>query len=184
MINILTPPSTFSPATSSLSRHTALEAPHQSRKAAYGRQILQKEDIGLLGRPGWMGHATAALAGSGPSLRNGGQHGVQFDARSNSVTHKASSVYQAKAVPSALINPARQSGALPAQHPPNVPYQPSSPVKAPVFEALGTETDGADSSDQIVSYLQIPASINGSKGSLSDFAAQVRSRSSTNWGLC
>lgn len=52
-------------------------------------------------------------------------------------------------------------------------YQPSSPVLAPEFEAIADEAPTDENANQIVSYLQIPPTINNSKGSLSDFAAQV-----------
>ena len=55
------------------------------------------------------------------------------------------------------------------------PSLPPSPTKTQARdEGNEVETENSDGASQIAGYLQIPSSINSSKGSLAEFAAQVR----------
>ena len=68
---------------------------------------------------------------------------------------------------------AAASAGKPIAAAPPVTYPPSSPVHAPEFEALNDDETTDGSPNPIATYLQIPSSINDSKGSLSEFAAQI-----------
>ena len=69
-----------------------------------------------------------------------------------------------------------QGGKVPvpvARHVPGSSSQPSSPNNG-LTQSNTTRRRSSGGDNQIVSYLQIPSSINDSKGSLAEFAAQVR----------
>ena len=72
--------------------------------------------------------------------------------------------------------PASKPPATTDRHIPGNSSQPSSPSdqhnNGAVLSSTTRRSSGGD--NQIVSYLQIPSSINDSKGSLAEFAAQVR----------
>ena len=56
---------------------------------------------------------------------------------------------------------------------PQSPPREISPKHVDLRQEAGTDFSGSNEADQIATYLQIPSSINSSKGSLSEFAAQI-----------
>jgi hypothetical protein len=177
MLNVLHPRSNYSlPAPIAFERHD----PNRSRAGSHPpvadgshRQDpllgeyrrLDASRMGYHGAP-WVGNALphGPVAG-GLAVHNGSM------AVGHAMQHPSKDAY--RSVPTDAMTMSTTSTTKPHSTAPPARYQPSSPVHAPEFETLGNEPID-ESANQIVSYLQIPASINNSKGSLSDFAAQVR----------